>query len=58
MEPYEREELRRIIKGVFDLGVNKNRMFDAMETFINTNYVRKDRFIDSLIYRIEKKFKK
>lgn len=39
MKPKERGELIRIINTVFESGINKKRLLEAMEQFIDKNYM-------------------
>jgi hypothetical protein len=54
MRPSERAELKRIINGVFEMGVNKERMLNAVEHFIDTNYPEQKGIMRELIEDIDR----
>ena len=49
----QRQELRRIILSVFRIGVNKERMFNAVEIFIDENFTKQTSYIEKLSNEIK-----
>jgi hypothetical protein len=49
-----RAELRRIINTLFETGINKNQTFQAIENFIDRNYI----YIDGPIMNLKESMEK